>query len=105
MLIFQIAKATIDERRKIVLDTLKNCDKRFKCGREIKKRVNIWGLRARGAPKAPVLTIPPVGILDDSILKLYCKKHFFKLEEDVKVQQNGFINSSHTGSRRLEAQK
>lgn len=32
---------------------------RFKCGKEIKKRTNIWGLRVRLPPPAPCITLPP----------------------------------------------
>ncbi|KAL0276004.1 UNVERIFIED_CONTAM: hypothetical protein PYX00_003692 [Menopon gallinae] len=96
-----IAKATLEERRNNVLDALITCEKRFKCGREIKKRANIWGLRFRGAPKSPPLSLPPRGPIDDNVLKVYCKKYFMTAEAEFKPLQNGYINSSQTGSRQF----
>nr|CAD7200341.1 unnamed protein product [Timema douglasi] len=42
---------------------------RFKCGREIKKRTTIWGLRMRVPPPAPAYGLPSIRPINDAILK------------------------------------
>lgn len=42
---------------------------RFKCGREIKKRTTIWGLRVRLPPPCPVITLPATGVINDFVLR------------------------------------
>lgn len=42
---------------------------RFKCGREIKKRTTIWGLRVRLPPPCPIVNLPATGVIDDSVLR------------------------------------
>lgn len=49
------------ERRENILSVLTNNRNRFKCGREIKKRTTIWGLRVRLPPPAPCVTLPSTG--------------------------------------------
>jgi hypothetical protein len=44
-------------------------DCRFKCGREIKKRTTIWGLRVRLPPHAPSFSLPSVRPVSDALLK------------------------------------
>lgn len=48
---------------------LTNNRNRFKCGREIKKRTTIWGLRVRLPPPCPVVNLPASGEIDDSVLR------------------------------------
>ncbi|XP_018328113.1 polycomb protein Pcl [Agrilus planipennis] len=56
--IYNVSKV---ERRENILSVLTNNRIRFKCGREIKKRTTIWGLRVRLPPPAPCVTLPPTG--------------------------------------------
>ncbi|KAG8034512.1 hypothetical protein G9C98_007588 [Cotesia typhae] len=56
-------------RREAILSILANNRTRFKCGREIKKRTTIWGLRVRLPPPCPVVNLPVTGIIDDSVLR------------------------------------
>lgn len=50
------------------MSVLTNNNKRFKCGREIKKRTTIWGLRVRLPPPAPCVPLPRVGpILEEEL--------------------------------------
>ncbi|XP_037300386.1 uncharacterized protein LOC115441877 isoform X2 [Manduca sexta] len=43
----------VNERRERILTALTSSRKRFKCGREMKKRATIWGLRLRRPPPPP----------------------------------------------------
>ncbi|KAF7281995.1 hypothetical protein GWI33_003660 [Rhynchophorus ferrugineus] len=54
----KMANVTKAERRDNILSVLTNNRNRFKCGREIKKRTTIWGLRVRLPPPAPCVTLP-----------------------------------------------
>ncbi|XP_076674846.1 polycomb protein Pcl isoform X4 [Andrena cerasifolii] len=56
-------------RRESILAILTNNRNRFKCGREIKKRTTIWGLRVRLPPPCPIVNLPPTGVIDDSVLR------------------------------------
>lgn len=60
---------TVQVRRESILSILTNNRNRFKCGREIKKRTTIWGLRVRLPPPCPVVNLPPTGVIDDSVLR------------------------------------
>lgn len=55
----KMANVTKAERRDNILSILTNNRNRFKCGREIKKRTTIWGLRVRLPPPAPCVVLPP----------------------------------------------
>ncbi|XP_046984913.1 metal-response element-binding transcription factor 2 [Schistocerca americana] len=59
----------VEERRDNILSVLTNNRNRFKCGREIKKRTTIWGLRVRVPPPAPTFTLPSVRPVSDAVLK------------------------------------
>lgn len=47
-------RTPVNERRERILTALTSSRKRFKCGREMKKRATIWGLRLRRPPAPPV---------------------------------------------------
>lgn len=66
---FQIFNVSKSERRENILSVLTNNRNRFKCGREIKKRTTIWGLRIRLPPPAPCVTLPPVGPISEEELR------------------------------------
>lgn len=61
--------ASKPERRKNILSVLTNNRNRFKCGREIKKRTTIWGLRVRLPPPIPCITLPLMGQIAEEDLK------------------------------------
>ncbi|KAL3277192.1 hypothetical protein HHI36_012543 [Cryptolaemus montrouzieri] len=58
------------ERRGHILSILTNNRNRFKCGREIKKRTTIWGLRVRLPPPAPCLSLPLTGPIVENDLRI-----------------------------------
>ncbi|GLV44079.1 Polycomblike [Carabus blaptoides fortunei] len=64
--IFSVSKS---ERRENILSVLTNNRNRFKCGREIKKRTTIWGLRVRLPPPAPCVTLPSIGTVTENCLR------------------------------------
>ncbi|XP_062528460.1 polycomb protein Pcl isoform X3 [Bombyx mori] len=47
-------RTPVNERREKILTALTSSRKRFKCGREMKKRATIWGLRLRRPPPPPM---------------------------------------------------
>lgn len=54
------------------MSVLTNNRNRFKCGREIKKRTTIWGLRVRLPPPAPCATLPANGqIFEDELREMW----------------------------------
>lgn len=63
---FNVSKS---ERRENIVHVLTNNRNRFKCGREIKKRATIWGLRLRLPPPIPYYTLPSVGQISEEELK------------------------------------
>ncbi|PNF16326.1 hypothetical protein B7P43_G10835 [Cryptotermes secundus] len=65
----KILDVSLDERRENILSVLTNNRNRFKCGREIKKRTTIWGLRVRLPPHAPSFSLPSVRPVSDALLK------------------------------------
>lgn len=66
---FQIRDVSAQVRKESILAILTNNRNRFKCGREIKKRTTIWGLRVRLPPPCPVVHLPDTGVIDDSVLR------------------------------------
>lgn len=67
-----MANISKSERRENILSVLTNNRNRFKCGREIKKRTTIWGLRVRLPPPAPCVTLPPKGqIMEDELREMW----------------------------------
>ncbi|XP_012228715.1 metal-response element-binding transcription factor 2 isoform X3 [Linepithema humile] len=65
----RIRDVSAQVRRVTILAMLTNNRNRFKCGREIKKRTTIWGLRVRLPPPCPVVNLPASGEIDDSVLR------------------------------------
>lgn len=62
------------ERRERVMVALAGCRARFKCGREMKKRATIWGLRMRRPPPPPSQLTPIMqagsGPLTDELVRV-----------------------------------
>lgn len=50
---------TPGQRRERILEALSTNRNRFKCGKEIKKRTTIWGLRIRAPPQVNTYPGPP----------------------------------------------
>jgi polycomb-like protein 2 len=65
----KIASVNKTERRDNILSVLTNNRNRFKCGREIKKRTTIWGLRVRLPPPAPTVTLTFAGRVSEEELR------------------------------------
>ncbi|KAJ8672774.1 hypothetical protein QAD02_004034 [Eretmocerus hayati] len=65
----KVRDVTAQVRKESILAILTNNRNRFKCGREIKKRTTIWGLRVRLPPPCPVVNLPPEGVIDDNVLR------------------------------------
>ncbi|KAL6264740.1 hypothetical protein P5V15_004839 [Pogonomyrmex californicus] len=65
----RIKDVTAEVRRQSILAVLTNNRSRFKCGKEIKKRTTIWGLRVRLPPPSPFVNLPASGEIDDSVLR------------------------------------
>ncbi|EFN76679.1 metal-response element-binding transcription factor 2 isoform X1 [Harpegnathos saltator] len=65
----RIRDVTGQVRRESILAILTNNRSRFKCGREIKKRTTIWGLRVRLPPPCPIVNLPESGDIDDNVLR------------------------------------
>ncbi|KAG5326577.1 MTF2 factor, partial [Acromyrmex heyeri] len=64
-----IKNVSLDVRRQSILTALTTNRNRFKCGKEIKKRTTIWGLRVRLPPPSPFISLPISGEIDDSVLR------------------------------------
>lgn len=70
--LFQIRDVSAQVRRESILAMLTTNRNRFKCGREIKKRTTIWGLRVRLPPPCPIVALPATGEVDDFVLRRCC---------------------------------
>nr|XP_008200329.1 PREDICTED: PHD finger protein 19 [Tribolium castaneum] len=113
----KIVSVSKSERRDNILSVLTNNRNRFKCGREIKKRTTIWGLRVRLPPPAPTVTLNFNGCITEEELRevwqgnrrlqflpfaenggvvVPCDNHMRGLMMGVSYQQNG--NRSETDS-------
>ncbi|XP_046398166.1 uncharacterized protein LOC124164971 [Ischnura elegans] len=55
----KLLESNPEERKDDILSVLQNNRNKFKCGREIKKKTTIWGLRVRAPPPAPAYVLPP----------------------------------------------
>lgn len=89
--LFEIANVSKSERRENIMSVLTNNRNRFKCGREIKKRTTIWGLRVRLPPPAPCVTLPPTSIVSEDNLKELWQGNkrlqFLPIEKNVIVKR------------------
>ncbi|KAF5273081.1 hypothetical protein FQR65_LT04823 [Abscondita terminalis] len=69
----KIYNVSIYERRNNILSVLIHNRNRFKCGRELKRRTAIWGLRVRLPPPAPCIHVPTLGPINDEQLQQICQ--------------------------------
>ncbi|XP_023216554.1 metal-response element-binding transcription factor 2-like isoform X2 [Centruroides sculpturatus] len=58
-----------DTKKDNILLSLRTNRNRFICGREIKKKGNLWGLRSRVPPPVPTITIPAIGPVNDEVME------------------------------------
>ncbi|XP_026481662.1 metal-response element-binding transcription factor 2-like [Ctenocephalides felis] len=65
----QMKDIPLAEMREQILYALSNNKNRFKCGRENKKKVTIWGLRERVPPPAPCISLNFSGVVTDANLR------------------------------------
>nr|CAH7722633.1 unnamed protein product [Callosobruchus chinensis] len=90
----KIANVTKSERRENILSVLTNNRNRFKCGREIKKRTTIWGLRVRLPPPAPCATLPPTGpVTEEELRELW--------QGNRRLQFLPMVASASVGTKRI----
>ncbi|XP_070531782.1 metal-response element-binding transcription factor 2-like [Ptychodera flava] len=59
---------TRSERQENFLTALQTSKSRFTCGKELKKRKTIWGLRIRTAPTPPSIVLPTTGQITDEFM-------------------------------------
>ncbi|XP_057665252.1 PHD finger protein 19 [Diorhabda carinulata] len=94
----KIANVSKSERRENIMSVLTNNRNRFKCGREIKKRTTIWGLRVRLPPPAPCVTLPPTGLVtEDDLRELWQgnrRLQFLPAEKNI-VSKRIVVTDSH----------
>lgn len=99
-LFLQIFNVTKQERRDNILSVLTNNRNRFKCGREIKKRTTIWGLRVRLPPPAPCVTLPSDGTVTEDVIRERWQGRFLNIQLILFGDKCKFtlilLNSIHT---------
>ncbi|KAK4882933.1 hypothetical protein RN001_006252 [Aquatica leii] len=85
----KIYNVSMYERRNNILSVLIHNRNRFKCGRELKRRTAIWGLRVRLPPPAPCIHVPSIGTINEEQLKQICqnsrKLRFLPLENAENI--------------------
>uniref|UniRef100_A0A6A7FUS8 Polycomb protein Pcl n=1 Tax=Hirondellea gigas TaxID=1518452 RepID=A0A6A7FUS8_9CRUS len=65
----EMQKVCVEDRSQEVLRILESSRPRFKCGREVRKKSCVWGLRSRVPPPVPALNLPPGPVTEDIILR------------------------------------
>ncbi|XP_026764151.1 uncharacterized protein LOC113522608 isoform X1 [Galleria mellonella] len=91
-------RTPVNERREKILTALTSSRKRFKCGREMKKRATIWGLRLRRPPPQPMQLSALEQVkkgepLTDELVKEYAPRLRF-LPRAPSPQIQSFIDDS-----------
>ncbi|XP_053600957.1 metal-response element-binding transcription factor 2 [Plodia interpunctella] len=95
-------RTPVNERRERILTALTSSRKRFKCGREMKKRATIWGLRLRKPPPPPLQLAALQQIkkgepLTDELVRTYAPRLRF-LPRVSSPQSQSSIDDSSTPS-------
>ncbi|XP_076346217.1 metal-response element-binding transcription factor 2-like isoform X2 [Tachypleus tridentatus] len=101
--------ATVPEekRREILMSALHNNRSRFKCGKEIKKKTTLWGLRVRIPPPAPSVILPAVGPINEksaSDTKGKPKKEkdsLFRIRKKLKSNDSPYDSSTSSNGHRI----
>ncbi|XP_022107936.1 metal-response element-binding transcription factor 2-like [Acanthaster planci] len=63
-----LGATTRSEKQERFLDALHSSKARFACGKEVKKKQNIWGLRIRKPPIPPTIILPAIGQITDEVM-------------------------------------
>ncbi|CAD7090998.1 unnamed protein product [Hermetia illucens] len=79
---------TAKEIKDKILSTLSTNSPRFKCGREIKKRQSVWGLRNRIPPIAPSVSIPADVEISEHYLRHRTKLNFISIESPIEIPKD-----------------
>ncbi|XP_071947165.1 metal-response element-binding transcription factor 2-like [Antedon mediterranea] len=56
------------ERPKCILGALSSSKNKFRCGKEVKKKKTIWGLRIRTPPIQPQVVLPAIGQITEEVM-------------------------------------
>lgn len=75
----------VNLRKQEVLRVLEGNRPRFKCGREIKKKTSLWGLRIRIPPPVQAFTLPQGGITYETIKQITFRNKKNRNEESPPI--------------------
>ncbi|XP_033095442.1 metal-response element-binding transcription factor 2-like [Anneissia japonica] len=56
------------ERPRCILEALSSSKNKFRCGKEVKKKKTIWGLRIRTPPIQPQVVLPAIGQITEEVM-------------------------------------
>ncbi|KAJ8039430.1 Metal-response element-binding transcription factor 2 [Holothuria leucospilota] len=56
------------EKHNFILSALQSSHSKFACGKEVKKKKDLWGLRNRSPPVPPAVVLPAVGQITDEVM-------------------------------------
>ncbi|XP_033642944.1 metal-response element-binding transcription factor 2-like [Asterias rubens] len=63
-----LGATTRSEKQEPLLEALHSSKVKFACGKEVKKKQNIWGLRIRKPPAPPTIILPAIGQITDDVM-------------------------------------
>ncbi|XP_071498555.1 metal-response element-binding transcription factor 2-like [Diadema antillarum] len=63
-----LSETTRSEKQESMLSALLSSKMRFACGKEVKKKKNLWGLRVRTPPVPPTIVLPAIGQITDEVM-------------------------------------
>ncbi|XP_072015943.1 metal-response element-binding transcription factor 2-like isoform X2 [Amphiura filiformis] len=67
--IAELGGTTRLDKQEHMLTALNSTKMKFVCGREVKKKIALWGLRVRNSPVPPTVVLPAVGQITDEIME------------------------------------